>query len=246
MITRLKNLYHLQLIDNELDKLEEFRGDLPQKINELEAEVNSLKYQIEEKKLLKERSKKKINDNENEIEELKENQKKYKSQLTTVRTNREYDALTKQIDAAEDKITALTNEISTLENTIETLKSEIAELTKEFENKQAEISEAQANLNNIVEEYSKEEARLLKLREEVLKSVHKGDLSLYSRIRKSKGGLAISTVVGGACSGCYNKIPSQKLTEIRINTRRMFTCEQCGRIIVSADLADEVKSNVKL
>lgn len=245
MVERLKKLYHLQLIDNELDKLEEFRGDLPQKINELQSILSSIKSQIEEKKILKEKSKKKIIDNEEEIEKLKENQKKYKAQLTTVRTNREYDALTKQIDAAEDKITALTNENTTLENTIESLKVEIVDLNKELEAKEAEVAESQKNLNAIIEEYSKEEMKYQKLREEIIKSINTSDLNLYLRIRKSKGGLAIATVDGGACTGCYNKIPTQKLTEIRINTKRMFSCEQCGRILVSADLANTVKESVQ-
>ena len=39
-----------------------------------------------------------------------------------------------------------------------------------------------------------------------------------------------------ACGGCHNRVPPQKLLELRKNDR-IYTCERCGRIIVSDEIA---------
>ncbi|MFN6991363.1 MAG: C4-type zinc ribbon domain-containing protein [Fervidobacterium sp.] len=45
-----------------------------------------------------------------------------------------------------------------------------------------------------------------------------------------------------ACSGCHNIIPSQRQLEIRRNDK-IFTCEYCGRILVSQEIAEEAEKS---
>ncbi len=91
MYNRLKIIYQLQLIDDQLDELEELRGDLPNTVRELEEKINSVKEDISNMEKEQKESLKKRNRNELEIEKLTENQKKFKSQLYQVRNNKEYD-----------------------------------------------------------------------------------------------------------------------------------------------------------
>ena len=56
MIARLSALYELQLIDNQLDELEELRGDLPAAVNDLKAQIQTLQDQIEGKEFEKKNS----------------------------------------------------------------------------------------------------------------------------------------------------------------------------------------------
>lgn len=46
MVNRLKTLYELQLIDDQLDELEELRGDLPNAVQALQDKINSITEQI--------------------------------------------------------------------------------------------------------------------------------------------------------------------------------------------------------
>ena len=98
MYNRLKVLYQLQLVDDQLDKLEELRGDLPNMVSSLENSINALKTDISEKEVAQKESVEKRAQNEEEVEKLKESQKKFKAQLYQVRNNKEYDALTKEIE----------------------------------------------------------------------------------------------------------------------------------------------------
>ena len=59
------------------------------------------------------------------------------------------------------------------------------------------------------------------------------------RIRKAKKGKAVATIKRSACSGCHNIVPSQRQLELRQNNR-LFYCEYCGRILVSAEISESV------
>ncbi len=242
MYTRLKILYQLQLVDDQLDKLEELRGDLPRMVNSLESQINELKNDIKTKTTEQQESIDKRAHNEEEIEKLKESQKKFKAQLYQVRNNKEYDALTKEIDHSEEQISKLTAENDTLADLSKTLTNQVEEVQPKLEELEKELTERQADLEEIIKANKKEETQLLEKRKKIEAQVAKPDISLYTRIRKAKRGKAVATVKRSACSGCHNIIPSQRQLEIRRNVR-IFTCEYCGRILISQEIADDVAGN---
>jgi len=236
---RLKILYQLQQIDNQLDELEDLRGDLPNMVRELEEKIKGLVTDIEVKE--KEQKDSLINrdHNEDEIEKLKENQKKFKAQLYQVRNNKEYDALTKEIDHTEEEINKLEAENNSLADKSKVLTSEIEEITPRVEELKNDLKEKEADLKEIVKANEREESKLLEERKKIEGGVKKNDLSAYMRIRKAKKGLAVATIKRSACSGCHNIVPSQRQLEIRRNNR-LFFCEYCGRILVSSEIAEDV------
>ena len=104
MKNKLRSLYLLQLLDTELDELRELRGDLPEAVNKLEARVQELDDKIEEfENFLKEGAVERQR-KEKESLELIEKIEKYKQQQLDVKNNKEYDALTHQIENAESTI----------------------------------------------------------------------------------------------------------------------------------------------
>jgi predicted nucleic acid-binding Zn-ribbon protein len=239
LYNRLKVLYQLQLVDDELDKLEELRGDLPNMVSSLENSINALKTEISEKEIAQNESVEKRAQNEEEIEKLKESQKKFKAQLYQVRNNKEYDALTKEIDHSEEQIAKLEAENNALADSSKSLTEQIESIKPQLDELKAELEERQANLKEIIKANETEESKLNEDRKKIEDQVKKPDVSVYMRIRKAKKGKAVSTIRRSACSGCHNIVPSQRQLEIRRNTR-IFTCEYCGRILVSQEIADEV------
>jgi predicted nucleic acid-binding Zn-ribbon protein len=234
-------LYQLQIVDDQLDKLEELRGDLPNMVSSLEKKITDLMTEITEKETQQKESVEKRAQNEEEIEKLKESQKKFKAQLYQVRNNKEYDALTKEIDHSEEQISKLTAENDALADSSKSLSEQIEEIKPSLEELQKELVEKQADLKEIVKANEKEETILLTDRKKIEEQIKKQDVSVYMRIRKAKKGKAISTIRRSACSGCHNIVPSQRQLEIRRNSR-IFTCEYCGRILISQEIADEVEN----
>jgi len=237
LINRLKILYQLQIIDDQLDELEELRGDLPNMVRELEEKIKSLINDIESKEKEQKESIVKRDENENEIEKLKENQKKFKAQLYQVRNNKEYDALTKEIDHTEEQINKLEAANNSLADRSKILTLEIEEITPRLDELKQELKEKEADLKEIIKANEREETKLLEERKKIESEVKKNDLSAYMRIRKAKKGLAVATIKRSACSGCHNIVPSQRQLEIRKNNR-LFFCEYCGRILVSSEIAE--------
>lgn len=238
MYNRLKILYQLQQIDNQLDELEDLRGDLPNMVRELEEKINGFIKDIEVKEKEQKESITRRAENEDEIEKLKENQKKFKAQLYQVRNNKEYDALTKEIDHTEEQINKLEAENNSLADRSKFLTLEIEEITPKLEELKNELKEKEADLKEIIKANEREESKLLEQRKKIESEVKKNDLSSYMRIRKAKKGLAVATIKRSACSGCHNIVPSQRQLEIRQNNR-LFYCEYCGRILVSSEIAEE-------
>lgn len=238
MVNRLKILYELQLIDDQLDELEELRGDLPHAVESLENKINELKSNTSEKEKQKKESVEKRKENEEQIEKLMANQKKFKAQLYQVRNNKEYDALTKEIDHTEDQIKKLESEIDSFADLSKKLSEEIEELNPLLNTLNGELKEKQADLKEIIKANEKEEAKLRNHRKEMVELIKKPDYSAYVRIRKAKKGKAVVTIRRSACSGCHNIVPSQRQLELRRNNR-LFYCEYCGRILVSPEIAEK-------
>lgn len=242
MIDRLKVLYQLQLVDDQLDKLEELRGDLPNMVSSLESSINALKTEIFDKETAQKESVEKRSQNEEEVEKLKESQKKFKAQLYQVRNNKEYDALTKEIDHSDEQISKLEAENNALADSSKSLTEQIEELKPKLEELEKELKEREADLREIIKANEKEEEVLQSDRKKIEDQIKKADVSIYMRIRKAKKGKAVATIRRSACSGCHNIVPSQRQLEIRRNAR-IFTCEYCGRILISQEIADEVEAS---
>lgn len=241
METKLRFLYALQQIDSQLDELEDFKGELPAIVNQLTEAVNSLKTRIKELETEIKNNKKNSDEADVEIISLTEKIEKFKKQQYEVKTNKQYDALTHEIENSEKKIEQLTNDIIILEGNIKTGKEDLEKLREELKTAEKELEERQTELNVIIKENEEEELKVQHEREKIVARVNKQDLAIYDRIRKAKNGLAVVSVKRNACGGCYNTIPPQKIQELRQNTN-MFTCERCGRILVSDSVVEGSKN----
>ncbi|MDT8323807.1 MAG: C4-type zinc ribbon domain-containing protein [Bacteroidota bacterium] len=237
MKSTLQSLYLLQLLDTELDELRELRGDLPETVNAMEAELKMVEQRIEEceealKKGAVERSQM-----EKESLELIAKIDRYKGQQLEVTNNKEYDALTREMETAENTIASHEAQIEqtveraeALKSSKEDFESRLGELVKELEVKHEELKE-------ILEATKEEERTYETQREALLKDILERDLELYTRIREAKG-KAVAPIRRESCSGCYNVVPPQMILEVKKNDR-LFICEHCGRILVSEEIAQE-------
>ena len=240
MLDRLKILYEIQVIDDQLDELEELRGDLPNEVESLESRIKGIKDDVTEKEKGRKDSLEKREDNEKEIDKLKENQKKFKAQLYQVRNNKEYDALTKEIDHSEEQINKLEAENNSLADLSKKLSEEVELNSPILEELKEDLKVKQAELKEIIKANEKEESKLRAKRKEIEDQTKKPDYSAYMRIRKAKKGKAVATIKRAACSGCHNIVPPQRQLEIRRNNK-LFFCEYCGRILVSAEVAETIE-----
>jgi len=234
---RLKLLYALQLVDSGMDELQEMKGDLPRLVADLENKIQenkSLRQDLENTVKL---SIVKRDETDTEILSLKEKIEKYKTQQFQVKTNKQYDALGREIDHAQDTITKLSREMETLEGRASLAKEDSVKLLPEIESLDAELAEKKAELDEVNKEHEEEELKLKHERDKLVVRLQKGDLQFYEKIRKAKGGKAVVPVKRNACGGCYNRVPPQTVLELRKNSK-LITCERCGRVLVSDEIVE--------
>ncbi|MEO8168381.1 MAG: hypothetical protein ABI623_09040, partial [bacterium] len=191
MENKLRTLYTLQLIDSNLDEIEEMKGDLPGEVRDLEDKVSGLKEKLTALDHTMKGSFAQRDNADSEIISLKEKIEKYKSQQFQVRNNKEYDALTREMDQAAETIARLEKEMGSLENKGTIARSGIEETKKEVEELQAVLEEKRSDLGEVSKNTEEEELKFNHEREKILVRVSKPDLAMYERIRKAKNGRAV-------------------------------------------------------
>jgi uncharacterized protein len=236
---KLISLFTLEKLDTALDELREERGDLPEKVAKLEAEAGEYAEKITEcDKILSVGASERVK-KERETIEIIEKIEKYKKQLHNVQTNKEYDALTKEIEDAEARINTDESDIERFTDEAVLIKTRKEQFVELYNAINEELAEKKKDLDEILQVNAAEENTLIKRREAILKEIKPDDLKMYLRIRDAKG-KAVAPIKRNSCSGCFNVVPPQKILEIKKYTK-VYTCEHCGRILVTEDLSEEIR-----
>ncbi len=241
---KLSSLIRLQKIDSKLDEIKILKGELPMEVSDLEDEIQGLhsrQTRIEEE----------INgitdfieQKKNAIKDADALVKKYQKQSDSVKNNREYEAINKEIELQE-----LEGKLA--EKHIRDANEELAEKAKVLEqtkkliaSKESSLKLKKSELEKIIVDTEKEEKEYSKISDGARQNIDDRLLYSYDRIRKSyRNGLAVVPVERDACGGCFNAIPPQRQSEIR-QRKKIVVCEHCGRILVDNDLNDSVKVNL--
>lgn len=233
---KLKALYQLQLIDSNIDRLRTVRGELPLEVSDLEDTVLGLETRLANVTEEVAELENQLNEKKQNIKDFQANIKKYEAQQGKVRNNREYDAITKEIEFQNLEIQLAEKRQKEAKAAI-TIKAELLEKSKiEFEERSKDLKIKKAELEEIISETEKEEKELLVESEKASAGIEERLLNAYKRIRSNtKNGLAVVAVERDACGGCYNKIPPQRQLDIRTN-KKIIVCEHCGRVLVDGML----------
>jgi predicted nucleic acid-binding Zn-ribbon protein len=231
-------LMELQKIDTQLQQLEDMRGDLPKQVRKLNQELTESEksLEIQEKKWVD--FKREAGMIEMEVKSLEGKKKKYQDQLFEVKTNREYDAVTHEIESVKIEIGKKENRLLELMELVETGQKGLEEARIQLTRLKGEFDQKNADLSKKKEITEREELLLRDRREKALRGIEPKWLGSYERIRNAKNGLAIVPVVRNACGGCRKTLPPQRVMEIR-DKDRLYLCDVCGRMLVWDEIISE-------
>lgn len=237
---KLRALYELQTLHTKIDKIRQIRGELPMEVADLEDEVAGLETRIQKFKGELDDTEDAIVNRKNMIKEAQNLIKKYDTQLKEVKNNREYDALTKEVEIQNLEIQVCEKKIR--EHGFEiTQKTEVYEKAlADLESRKKDLDNKKGELQTITAETEKEEQSLTKKSEKAESQIEDRLLTAYNRLRKNAAnGLAVVTIDRDSCSGCFNQIPPQRQLDIR-QRKKIIVCEHCGRILVDEALTHEI------
>jgi uncharacterized protein len=258
----LKFLVKLQLSDSEMDDILGEQRGLPEEINALKRQLADLSARLEIRKRRLTESEVKKRTFEKDILSAQEKIKKYKEQQTSARNNKEYDAMSKQIEYEEQEIKKTESQIRVLrdfeiqiaqleaqgkallaENRDDEVTGEMLPtdyIEKKIGDLQTDITEKESELGSIVQD---SQAQVDELKMKIVaerKQVEEADrvlLGKYEHLRQSNTPNAVVKFSRNACNGCHTKIPASKHSPIYQGFH--YICESCGRIVVHESYFEE-------
>ena len=238
----LQQLANLQYIDSRIDELKQLRGDLPEDILDIETDIARLeakqaKLEQEDKNLSVE-----LNQLELDITSSTEKAKKYEEQQLSVRNNREYDALTKEIEVQKQVVEKAHLRIEEAKKRKELVVPEKVIIDEKLDDVRTDLDKMKANLNSVMSSTQEEEDQLIVAREEVVKNIEPRYLRNYNRLREGlNNGIAVVAMDRGAAFGM--SLPPQTQVEVRRKNKIIFD-ENSGRIVVDKAFFDEAKEQL--
>ncbi|MGB0345952.1 MAG: zinc ribbon domain-containing protein [Balneolaceae bacterium] len=240
----LQQLANLQYIDSRIDEIKQLRGDLPEEILDIETDIARNEHKLsrlqeEEKSLIVEFDNLKL-----EITSSEEKVKKYEDQQLTVRNNREYDALTKEIEAQKQIIENSTARLAEIGKRQESIGPEVEEADKNLAEVKTLFDAKRNSLEQVMKSTEEEEQVLVDKRDEVENEVDERYIRNYKRLRNGlQNGIAVVAMDRGAALGMV--LPPQTQVEVRRMNKIIFD-ENSGRIVVDQSFFDNAKKNLTL
>ncbi len=230
----LQRLAALSAIDIELHDLREELGDLPFEVEQMEEELAAVVGRMEEteqkiKDLVQFRTDARIS-----TKDMEERVKKLAEQQFQARNNKEFDAITKEIENLQRERRRIEEELGSSNLTEENLKRTRDSQEAEFLEAKERLAAKERELKALSSDQNEEMAALLKQRDELLEQLTGEHREMYERIRSYHYNPVVR-IHKGSCSGCYNFVPPQRIVEMR-KYRKLEICENCGRLMYPEEM----------
>jgi uncharacterized protein len=226
----LKTLAQLQFTDAQCEAIEKKLAGVDERVQALGGQLNAFEQQFEEERLKLDELKRHYRNDENEVKTVENSIAKSDDKLRSVKTNKEYQSMLKEIDDLKLKKTSLEDRmIETLENiedaerNISSLKADLEDMKRETKSEQEEIKRAAAEQLLELEELKEE-------RNEIWARINSKLQNMYTRAKGHGNGVGVAAVEDAVCQECRMNIPPQAFIELlRLNELSM--CPHCQRII---------------
>jgi uncharacterized protein len=151
-------------------------------------------------------------------------------QMDAISTQREYEALNKEIRDATDREHGFRKDLQREERSLAEIEESLRRDESMIQLQESEIAEKSAKINGEKEQKLAEIIKLKKNEEKSSSGIDKDVLFKFERIIRSKQGLGIVPVKGYVCTGCYMILPAQFVNEVRSGNRIIF-CPYCSRVL---------------
>ena len=231
---KLKVVLMIQSIDTKFDNITREKEETPKEIEKLKEGLDLLGNAVEQdlstvEELRKERSKV-----ERELEEIDLKLKKSKLRLNEVKSNREYQAVLKEIEDLKDLTFQKEETVIKWMEEIEIQEKKCADNTVRRDESQEEYKSKEKAFSQRIRELDKEVQSLNEKRGQLSPNLDEDLLRRYNGLKSHLKGRVVVPVIDGVCQECHLGIPPQQYNEL-IKGDSMQSCPHCSRIIYWGD-----------
>jgi predicted nucleic acid-binding Zn-ribbon protein len=226
----IKALIHLQEIDIKILELDKQIQNVPAQIQNIQqsldtgiARVAVIKEALAEKQKIRRKA-------EMDVEALRTKLAKLKDQLMTVKTNKEYTAMLKEIEVCDHDIRKAEDSILEIMESLDILESDLKKITQEVRLESDGHLGQRGQLENLLSTHQSARDSLLAAKSEIEKNISFELLDRYRKVASVRKGIALAEARDECCMGCRVRLRPQVSNDVRRNDL-ILTCDSCGRIL---------------
>lgn len=227
---KLESIKKLHKLDRKLISLRKKHKELPDTLKQLDEAVEGKDKALHEAEGQLRALRTRYDAGDLDLKTFEGEIERFESQLTAVKTNKEYSAIlsevaTKKADIAkiEDEMLMLMDSLEQKETTIQECRESKRLAEKDRENHKDEIAQEQGEVDKGLAQVSAE-------REAMAAGIAPEALHQYERILEKRGATAVVPVVDNSCQGCFMKMTPEVQAQLLKNESIIY-CKFCSRII---------------
>jgi predicted nucleic acid-binding Zn-ribbon protein len=208
------------------------------RIQDALSEIEALDGRLQEVKTAVEAKSGEIETIESERQSLEENLSVENTNITRseanlkgITTQKEYQAVNKEIASAKKLIAELEDQILQKITRLDELRVELSAMQEDLAALDQNLGSQKAAIQARIKSEESSVASDAKVRAERIKAIPSSMLKRYEKLREARKGIAVVEARDGGCLGCNMQIPPQMYNNL-YRGEELITCPHCSRILV--------------
>ena len=225
-----EKLRTLQDVLSDKIALEHEIQDIPKLLLTQEELLARLKKSFIEKNVEYEAARERVNLLRGQLADAESSREKAEKNMDSISTQREYEALDKEIREASEKEQLYRKELLKEEKQFVELDEQQKRDTALIHQQETELADKRASVESEIAGKKAEHDSLMDKEKDITPGLDPDVLFKFERIIRSKLGLGIVAIKGGVCTGCHMILPAQFANLVR-NGEDIVFCPYCSRIL---------------
>jgi predicted nucleic acid-binding Zn-ribbon protein len=230
MLADLERLIRLQKLESQMEDARRTIAAHPTRVQDADARLDAAKRALDT-------ARQRLKENHDARRALEKDAavfqtrlSKFKDQLSEVKTNREYQAMQKEIEVAQTELRAVEDkelermvEADTLAADVKKAETALVTGQKEIEAEKKRLTQELAATEQSLKDASSERSALVRELDPRL-------VALFEQVSKARKGIAICPARDGLCSLCHVRLRPHVFQQVRHNDS-IIQCDSCQRIL---------------
>lgn len=230
MDTTFEKLRQLQDILSRKIEIEKEIKEIPKALSTKQELLSRLQKSFIEKNDQKTAAEERIKQLRNSMADAERSREESEKRMDEISTQREYEALEKEIKDATEKEQQLRRDIQREDRALQELSDIISDEADLISQQEEEIAQEKERISHVIAEKEVSLDELKKEESVIVPGMDSEILFKFERIIRNKSGLGIVPVKRGVCTGCHMILPAQFVNDVRLGEGILF-CPYCSRIL---------------
>jgi hypothetical protein len=242
MLPDLERLIKLQQLDDFVEQARRTITEHPVRLKALDDRLNDVRDQVAAARQRAADSQAVRRVLEKDLASVQARLARFKDQLMEVRTNREYQAMQKEIEVAQQEVRGTEDRI--LERMVEG--DDLAAAVKQADAAQAaahkEIERERRAMQEEVARLQSELGRSTGQRQAILSEISPAVLAIYQTVAPQRKGVAVAEARDGLCTICHVRLRPKVFNDVR-RSDSIIQCESCQRVLYFATATPDANTS---